>query len=71
MVVEGPNDFLAIVTRLEAVSKISEDDHRLVELNECSPSEPYTTTVTILISQDPGRADLVRSEELGKFMLVH
>lgn len=36
-----------------------------------SPSEAYTTTIAILVAQDPGRSHLVRCEKLAELVLIH
>ena len=71
VVVEGSDDFFTSLTVLEATKEVSMDHSKQQGNNDNLPSKANTAAAALSIAKDASRADLVRSKEVSKGVLVH
>jgi hypothetical protein len=71
VVVEGSDDFFTSLTVLEATKGVSMDHSKQQDSDDDLPSKANTTAAALSVAKDASRADLVRSKEVSKGMLVH
>jgi hypothetical protein len=71
VVVEGSDDFFTSLTVLEATKDVSMDHSKHQDSNDDLPSKANTTAAALSVAKDPSRADLVRSKEISKGVLIH